>query len=130
MPFYLRKSLKVGPFRFNLSGSGIGMSVGAKGFRFGTGPHGHYIYTGRGGFYYKTWLRKQPSRSTALVPQFQSPELTPVPGVGPFIPVERGDLEQMIDADAESVLKQINKNRSLCPVWPFTAMVSLIVVFI
>ena len=37
MGFYLRKSVRVGPVRFNLSKSGIGMSTGIKGFRVGTG---------------------------------------------------------------------------------------------
>jgi hypothetical protein len=35
MGFYLRKSVAVGPFRFNLSGSGVGMSVGVRGLRVG-----------------------------------------------------------------------------------------------
>ena len=38
MAFYLRKSLKVGPMRFNLSKSGIGVSTGFKGFRIGANP--------------------------------------------------------------------------------------------
>jgi hypothetical protein len=29
MPFYIRKSIKAGPFRFNLSKSGIGVSAAA-----------------------------------------------------------------------------------------------------
>jgi hypothetical protein len=49
MPFYLRKSISAGPFRFNLSSSGIGLSVGVKGVRIGTGPRGHYVHAGRGG---------------------------------------------------------------------------------
>ncbi len=51
MGFYIRKSISAGPFRFNLSGSGIGLSVGVKGFRLGTGPRGNYIHMGRGGLY-------------------------------------------------------------------------------
>jgi hypothetical protein len=35
--FYLRKSLRAGPFRLNLSRSGIGLSVGVPGFRVGAG---------------------------------------------------------------------------------------------
>ena len=35
MGFYLRKSVSVGPFRFNLSGSGVGVSAGIRGFRVG-----------------------------------------------------------------------------------------------
>jgi hypothetical protein len=35
MAWYLRKSVSVGPVRFNLSKSGIGTSIGVKGFRVG-----------------------------------------------------------------------------------------------
>lgn len=35
MGFYFRKSFKAGPARINLSKSGVGWSVGTKGFRFG-----------------------------------------------------------------------------------------------
>ena len=44
MGFYLRKSVSVGPLRFNLSKSGIGISAGVKGFRVGAGPRGNYIH--------------------------------------------------------------------------------------
>lgn len=54
--FYLRKSIKAGPFRFNLSKSGIGVSAGIPGFRVGTGPRGHYVHMGRGGVYYRATL--------------------------------------------------------------------------
>ena len=56
MGFYLRKSIRVGPFRFNLSKSGIGVSVGVKGLRFGTGPQGNYVHMGRGGLYYRATI--------------------------------------------------------------------------
>ena len=54
MGFYLRKSVKAGPFRVNLSKSGLGVSVGVPGFRVGTGPRGNYVHLGRGGVYYRT----------------------------------------------------------------------------
>ncbi len=44
MGFYLRKSLNVGPFRFSLNKSGIGLSTGIRGFRVGTGPRGDYVH--------------------------------------------------------------------------------------
>jgi Protein of unknown function (DUF4236) len=53
MPFYFRDSINFGPFRFNLSNSGIGISAGVKGFRVGTGPRGHYINAGINGIYYR-----------------------------------------------------------------------------
>jgi hypothetical protein len=56
MGFYLRKSIKAGPLRFNLSKSGIGMSAGVKGLRVGTGPRGAYVHAGRGGIYYRQTL--------------------------------------------------------------------------
>ena len=43
MGFYLRTNLKAGPFRFNLSPSGVGISSGVPGFRVGTGPRGNYV---------------------------------------------------------------------------------------
>ncbi len=56
MGFYIRKSLRAGPFRFNLSKSGLGVSVGVPGFRVGTGPRGNYVHMGRGGVYYRATL--------------------------------------------------------------------------
>lgn len=53
MGFYIRKSKKVGPFRLNLSKSGLGVSAGVKGFRVSTGPRGTYLNAGRNGLYYR-----------------------------------------------------------------------------
>ncbi|MBP9853744.1 MAG: DUF4236 domain-containing protein [Candidatus Omnitrophica bacterium] len=57
MPWYLRKSLKLGPIRFNLSKSGVGTSLGIKGFRVGVRPNGKsYVHAGRYGLYYRQEL--------------------------------------------------------------------------
>jgi hypothetical protein len=53
MGFYIRKSKKIGPFKVNLSKSGVGLSVGVKGARIGTGPRGAYVHAGRNGLYYR-----------------------------------------------------------------------------
>lgn len=53
MGFYIRKSFRSGPFRVNLSKSGLGFSSGFKGFRVGTGPRGSYVNAGRNGLYYR-----------------------------------------------------------------------------
>jgi Protein of unknown function (DUF4236) len=69
MGYYIRKSKKVGPFRLNLSKSGIGASVGVRGFRVGTGPRGNYVHAGRNGLYYrKQWggNRRPTEQSSAL----------------------------------------------------------------
>jgi hypothetical protein len=56
MGWYIRKAWKLGPFRLNLSKSGLGWSVGPKGFRVGSGPKGEYLHAGRGGLYYRQSL--------------------------------------------------------------------------
>lgn len=40
MGFYYRKSVNLGPFRVNLSKSGVGYSVGTRGFRTGVSAGG------------------------------------------------------------------------------------------
>jgi hypothetical protein len=40
MGFYYRKSVSIGPFRVNLGKSGVGYSVGGKGFRTGVSARG------------------------------------------------------------------------------------------
>jgi hypothetical protein len=56
MGFYLRKSFGFGPVRLNLSKSGLGVSVGVKGLRLGTGPRGAYVHAGREGLYFRQSL--------------------------------------------------------------------------
>lgn len=53
MGLFFRKSIKFGPFRINLSKSGVGVSAGIKRARISTGPKGTYINVGRGGLYYR-----------------------------------------------------------------------------
>jgi hypothetical protein len=103
------------------------MSVGVKGFRVGSGPHGHYIHAGTGGFYYRTALRqKHPPKPTMPGSRFE-PNIAPsYAGVGPFLPVEGGDLQHMVDSDAASILKQINENRSAIGMWPIPASICVI----
>lgn len=60
MGLYLRKALTAGPIRFNLSRSGVGMSLGVKGFRVGAGPRGSYVHAGRGGVYFREALKGSP----------------------------------------------------------------------
>jgi hypothetical protein len=45
MGFYYRKSIGMGPFRVNLSKSGVGYSVGGRGFRMGQSGSGRRYTT-------------------------------------------------------------------------------------
>ena len=57
MGFYLRKSFRTGPIRFNLSRSGVGVSAGVTGARLGMSSTGQVLaHGGRGGIYYRKSL--------------------------------------------------------------------------
>ena len=71
MSLFFRKSLRLGPLRFNLSKSGVGASVGVKGARVGVDAKGKgYVAGGRGGVYFRETLptstEKASSRNDAL----------------------------------------------------------------
>ena len=68
MGWYLRKSLKLGPLRINLSKSGLGASVGVKGLRVGTGPRGKYLHAGREGLYYRRSLESKGDSASEASP--------------------------------------------------------------
>jgi Protein of unknown function (DUF4236) len=70
MGFYLRRSLRLGPFRFNLSKSGIGVSAGVKGLRVGVDARGKgYVAGGRYGLYFRERLSPPPQDRTDGVAQ-------------------------------------------------------------
>jgi hypothetical protein len=54
MAFFFRKSVRLGPLRFNLSKRGVGASVGVKGARVGIDADGReYVAGGRYGLYFR-----------------------------------------------------------------------------
>jgi hypothetical protein len=54
MGVYLRKAVRLGPLRLNLSKRGLGASVGEPGARVGVDATGTpYVHSGRGGLYYR-----------------------------------------------------------------------------
>lgn len=117
MPFYVRKSISAGPFRFNFSKGGVGMSVGVKGLRLGTGPRGHYVHAGRGGLYYRASLGRAGQRS--------APGISPSPPCQPaarrydggveMIEVESGDVLAMRDASVAELLDEMNAKAAQTP---------------
>jgi hypothetical protein len=113
MPFYLRKSISAGPFRFNLSKSGVGLSVGVRGLRVGTGPRGHYIHAGANGFYYRASLGRAGQKSTPAPEPvaFRAPQpsaVDPTDNVE-MRDIESGDVLAMTDARFEDIVSEINR---------------------
>lgn len=68
MGWFLRKSIRLGPLRLNLSKRGLGASVGVKGLRAGVDASGKpYVAGGRGGIYFRERIRSTdaaPAEST------------------------------------------------------------------
>lgn len=120
MGFYIRKSVSVGPLRFNLSKSGVGVSAGVPGFRVGSGPRGNYVHMGRGGLYYRTSLDTPGPRS--LTPP--APRSEPTNGdVGPMEEIESGCVLAMVDAPSTALLEEFNKKQKLWKVWPLIPVI-------
>jgi hypothetical protein len=116
MGFYLRKSVSVGPFRFNLSGSGVGVSVGVPGFRVGSGPRGNYVHLGRAGVYYRCTL---PSESNA-------PRHTPAM----LEEIESEGASTIVDSSSEGLLDEIRAKRRKLSLRPFAIVGSVLLLLI
>lgn len=125
MPFYLRDYVKAGPFRFNLSKSGVGVSMGVRGLRVGTGPRGHYLHAGRNGIYYRTSLNGKSSPRPAAE-RSRLPELSPnVPAAADdtmMVEIESGDVLAMTDGSSAELLDELNDKQRR---WRFSTMLGL-----
>lgn len=119
MPFYFRKSVAAGPFRFNFSKSGVGLSVGVKGFRLGTGPRGHYAQVGIAGIFYRTSLGRagekrtrtrlvEPALQDAAAPSYVD---SPANDVN-MVEIESGDVLAMREETFDELLSELNETKA------------------
>lgn len=136
MPFYIRKSVSVGPFRFNLSKAGIGVSAGIKGFRVGTGPRGNYVHMGRGGLYYRatlpsgtTYPSGRPQRSEEPSFEHTKPLETPTDTHEPLKEIDSGEIGEMVDSSSKSLVDELNKKRKRIRLWPLVGIAGLATFF-
>jgi hypothetical protein len=119
MGFYIRKGINFGPLRFNLSRSGMGMSVGVKGARVGVGPRGSYVHLGRGGLYYRQSLGKSVHSLPAHSPQTQNP----ASGSQPVLQdISSADADALTDGDSTSVLDELNRVQKKTQWFPIVAI--------
>lgn len=144
MGLYLRKSVRVGPLRFNLSKGGIGVSAGIKGLRVGTGPRGNYVHMGAGGIYYRATILSGATRPRPVSPRGS---VRPVPGVqhspssspqwpeisrthGPMVDIDSADATTIVDSSSQALLEELNAKKKRWRMWPGVAMVSALVLLI
>jgi hypothetical protein len=126
MGFYPRTSISVGPLRFNLSSSGVGVSVGVRGLRVGTGPRGNYVHMGLGGIYYRATM--PPSKHSSHPSRMGGPRPTaPSPDPGPTIPsgtyealqeIDSATATAIVDSSSAELLREINEKRRKTRLWP------------
>ena len=128
MGFYLRKSISVGPLRFNLSKSGVGVSAGVTGLRFGVGPRGNYVHMGRAGLYYRATLAPSvsPSKLPAQPPASIAPEISR--GTHAVLEeIESADVSKIVNSSSRELLDELNRKRAKVRLWPVVAIVVSIV---
>jgi uncharacterized tellurite resistance protein B-like protein len=107
--FYVRKSLKAGPFRFNLSKSGLGVSAGVPGFRVGSGPRGNYVRMGTGGIYYQATLGAgQPPNQLSLNPGWP-PASLPASSDVVFEDQRGASVQSLAPTSSDDLVHQLNE---------------------
>lgn len=127
MPFYIRKSIKVGPLRFNLPKSGVGVCAGIRGLRVGSGPRGNYVHMGRHGLYYRATLPTGPRQSPDdSVRDQRIPPM--VDGSDGLTKVESGDVAQMTDSSGAELLGELDRKRKKIRLTPVVGALSAVVV--
>ncbi len=128
MGFYFRKSISVGPLRFNLSKSGVGLSAGVKGLRLGVGPRGNYVHMGRGGLYYRATIPPSssvPSDSRPSSVQPVDPQIPPGTHA-PLDEIESADVGHIVDSSSRELLNELNEKQNTTRLWPIIAASSAV----
>jgi hypothetical protein len=115
MAWYLRKSVRLGPVRFNLSKSGIGTSIGVKGFRVGVRPNGKsYIHAGGYGLYYRQELgggEGDGRTNPQIHPQTPSPTYVEPPKPG-TIEYTTASSQELVPQSRKDLLDKLNQSYS------------------
>lgn len=122
MPFRFRTSVSAGPFRLNLSKSGLGISAGVRGLRIGTGPRGNYVHIGRSRLHYKRSHDLRPSQegSRSESHSNEPPMLGRMDDIK-MKEVESGSVLKMQDASAADLLTEFNEKQKHALLWPWFA---------
>jgi DNA polymerase III epsilon subunit-like protein len=124
MGFYVRKSLRAGPFRVNLSRSGIGVSAGIPGFRVGSGPRGNYVRVGAAGIHYQATLgHRSRAGRTARAPA--SPSQGRVSSDVLMVDTTGAGAEALVPTGPGDLVEQLNVASARWLWWPGLALVVL-----
>ncbi|MCA2210572.1 DUF4236 domain-containing protein [Nocardia rosealba] len=126
MGIYVRQSLKAGPFRFNLSNSGIGVSAGVPGFRIGSGPRGNYVHAGAHGVYYRASLGGARTLPPRQINTTRQPPGNPIP----MADLTGADAIQLLPTGPGDLIEQLNSAAATARTAPWAAAVFGILVLV
>lgn len=130
MGLYIRKSISVGPFRFNLSKSGLGVSAGVKGLRVGTGPRGNYVHIGANGIYYRSTIPTDSQKKVVdnnINPKYQ--ESFDTATHEPLQEIESAHISQIVDSSSAELLQELNQKKKKSSSWPLVLVLFLATAF-
>jgi Protein of unknown function (DUF4236) len=129
MGFYVRKSPKAGPFRFNLSKSGLGVSAGVPGFRVGTGPRGNYVHVGAHRVYYRASLGSRSRGAPARRPTRSLPAWTPELNANQQVvmtDITGATALELAPASADDLVVQLNEAAAVRAWWPMLLLIPVL----
>ena len=101
-----RKSTSVGPFKFNFSQLGVGVSAGVKGARLSIGSKGIFVHVGTGGFRYSSRLEGRGSAPTRLPSHKQNSSQMK----DRYRTIENLNPSFLVQVNADNVLDEIRNN--------------------
>jgi hypothetical protein len=129
MGFFFRKSVGFGPFRLNLSKSGIGISTGVRGARISTGSRGTYINVGRHGFYYRQKVKVPQASAYSRIHNL---EVGHPPASGED-QVVTNQLEALVDTSCDATIAEINtrlQQTAWAPILTVTLVILVVAILI
>ena len=121
MGLYLRKSLSVGPFRFNLSKSGIGLSTGIKDSVSELGHEETMSIWAAAEF---TSARRCPARRSPKAAELLRVREERSSSIE-FHEIESGSVSHMVDSSSAELLEEINSKSKKPLIWPWLLGLSI-----
>ncbi|MGY1705318.1 DUF4236 domain-containing protein [Geodermatophilus sp. SYSU D00697] len=123
-------SLRAGPFRFNISSSGLGVSAGVPGFRVGTGPRGNYVRVGGNGISYQATLGGSATRRQTGSRSPNAGSTSPAGGAATAVLLEDTtgtSVQQLVATGSDDLVDQLNASASRQPLAVWVGLTALII---
>jgi len=126
MGIFIRKSKKIGPFRLNLSKSGLGISAGVTGARVSVGPNGTFVHLGRHGLYYRKKFNTK-SKKKKYVEEVNLNELFTLSPQKTIITTT--NFEGITDVDSKDFIETLTKNDKKLFLHKWLGILPLVIAF-